>query len=307
MVRTGGISWAFRLPFGCGFGGAFLALRSHGIRFCSMPDSLPWGKVCVREAEVLLWVYVWFYWAWGMNYFRDDFFTRSETKRVAYEEVRFRQFIGQFVDSLNAAYIQDTLLSEKEIQSRIKAIYRQVPERFGLTLPKGFQHPKRSLVNGLYSKVGVLGYMGPFFDESHVNHELLPVQYPFTYAHELSHLLGVSNEAEANFWAYQVCVRSENKFVRYCGYFGLLPYIYRDAYRMLDKADFKEWANRIRPDILRELREKEVYWNERYSPLMGAVQDALYDWYLKGNHIPSGKKNYGEVVGMILSLPENWW
>ena len=40
---------------------------------------------------------------------------------------------------------------------------------------------------------------------------------------------------------------------------------------------------------------------------MGAVQDALYDWYLKGNHIPSGKKNYGEVVGMILSLPENWW
>ena len=126
----------------------------------------PWGKVCVREAEVLLWVYVWFYWAWGMNYFRDDFFTRSETKRVAYEEVRFRQFIGQFVDSLNVAYIQDTLLSEKEIQSGIKAIYRQVPERFGLTLPKDFQHPKRSLVNGLYSKVGVLGYMGPFFDES---------------------------------------------------------------------------------------------------------------------------------------------
>ena len=267
----------------------------------------PWGKVCVREAEVLLWVYVWFYWAWGMNYFRDDFFTRSETERVAYEEVRFRQFIGQFVDSLNAAYIQDASLSEKEIQSGIKAIYRQVPERFGLTLPKAFQHPKRSLVNGLYSKVEVLGYMGPFFDESHVNHELLPVQYPFTYAHELSHLLGVSNEAEANFWAYQVCVRSENKFVRYCGYFGLLPYIYRDAYRMLDEADFKEWANRIRPDILRELREKEVYWNERYSPLLGAVQDVLYDWYLKGNRIPSGKKNYGEVVGMILSLPENWW
>ena len=26
--------------FGCGFGGAFLVLRSHGIRFCSMPDSL---------------------------------------------------------------------------------------------------------------------------------------------------------------------------------------------------------------------------------------------------------------------------
>ena len=266
-----------------------------------------WWKIGVGEVELLLWLYVWFYWAWGMNYFRDDFFVRSDTKRAASEEVRFHRFINEFVDSLNASSMQEGRLSEQEIQESIKAVYRQVPGRFGLIVPKDFQHPKRSLMNGVYSKVGVLGYMGPFFDESHVNHELLPVQYPFTYAHELSHLLGVSSEAEANFWAYQVCIRSADRYVRYCGYFGLLPYIYRDAYRMLDEAGFKEWTSRIRPDIMRELRAKEDYWEERYSPLLGAVQDAVYDWYLKGNRIASGKKNYGEVMGMILALPENWW
>lgn len=260
-----------------------------------------------REVEVLVWVYVWFYWGWGMNYFRNDFFSRSGVARVSYEEARFHRFLEAYTDSLNATYGVQMSLSETGMQNEVKRIYRHVPERFGLTVPKDFQHPKRSLVNGLYSKVGVLGYMGPFFDESHVNHELLPAQYPFTYAHELSHLLGVSQEAEANFWAYQVCVRSANRYVRYCGYFGLLPYIYRDAYRILGEAGCKEWANHIRPDIMRELRAKEIYWGERYSPWIGAVQDAVYNWYLKGNRIPSGTKNYGEVTGMILSLPENWW
>ena len=266
-----------------------------------------WLHILGRETEALCWIYVWFYWGWGMNYFRNDFFSRSGVARVSYEEARFHRFLEAYTDSLNATYGVQMSLSETGMQNEVKRIYRHVPERFGLTVPKDFQHPKRSLVNGVYSKVGVLGYMGPFFDESHVNHELLPVQYPFTYAHELSHLLGVSSEAEANFWAYQVCIRSADRYVRYCGYFGLLPYIYRDAYRILGEAGCKEWANHIRPDIMRELRAKEIYWGERYSPWIGAVQDAVYNWYLKGNRIPSGTKNYGEVTGMILSLPENWW
>lgn len=261
-----------------------------------------------REAEALAWIYVWFYWGWGLNYFRNDFFRRSGVSPVSYEEARFHRFLEAYTDSLNAAYgLWGALPPEAEVRDEVKRVFRQVPERFGLTLPRTYQRPKRSLVNGLYSKVGVLGYMGPFFEESHLNHELLPVQYPFTYAHELSHLLGVSEEAEANFWAYQVCIRSENSFVRYCGYYGLLPYVYRDARRILEEPAFEAWLSGIRPDILRELREQGAYWDARYSRLIGAVQDALYDWYLKGNRIVSGKKNYGEVMGMVLALPDDWW
>ena len=91
-------------------------------------------------------------------------------------------------------------VSQPDIEQKIKPVYAEVPDKYGLTRPESFQHPKQSFCNALYSGVGVLGYMGPFFDESHVNHELLPVQLPFTYAHELAHLLGVSSEAEANFW-----------------------------------------------------------------------------------------------------------
>jgi hypothetical protein len=150
--------------------------------------------------------------------------------------------------------------------------------------------------------VGVLGYMGPFFAESQLNEELLPVQLPFTYAHELSHLLGVSNEAEANYWAYRVCRSSKRPAVRYSAYFGLLPYVLVNASSVLTEEEFREWIKTIRPEVVKDYEYKRMYWNERYSTLLGEVQNKIYNLFLKGNNIPSGRKNYAEVIGILLSL-----
>ena len=73
------------------------------------------------------------------------------------------------------------------------------------------------------SMVGVTGSMGPFFCEFTLNGDLLPVNYPATYAHELAHLLGITSEAEANFYAYQVCTRSQAMGIRFSGYFSVCP------------------------------------------------------------------------------------
>lgn len=51
------------------------------------------GRTIIRrEIEVLLAVYGWFYLGWGNNYYRQDFFRRSQTERVAYDEQQFRDF-----------------------------------------------------------------------------------------------------------------------------------------------------------------------------------------------------------------------
>ena len=42
----------------------------------------------------------------------------------------------------------------------------------------------------------------------------------------------------------------------------------------------------------------------KYSPLIGNIQDWIYDLYLKGNKIESGRKNYSEVVGLLISYEE---
>ena len=266
-----------------------------------------WKRILGYEAECLLWIYVWFYWGWGMNYFRDSFFERTEVTPCSYNEQRFKQFLAIYTDSLNSTYKKDLNVSQPDIEQKIKPVYAEVPDKYGLTHPESFQHPKQSFCNALYSGVGVLGYMGPFFDESHVNHELLPVQLPFTYAHELAHLLGVSSEAEANFWAYQVCIHADDCNIRYSGYFGLLPYVAVNVRSLLGDSEYSKWLSMLRPEVIQQLYDKQAYWDVRYNKLLGKFQNVVYNWYLKSNQIPSGQKNYAEVIGMILSLPENWW
>ena len=43
---------------------------------------------------------------------------------------------------------------------------------------------------------------------------------------------------------------------------------------------------------------------KKYNPVIGRIQDRIYDLYLKGNKIESGRQNYSEVVGLLISYQE---
>jgi len=272
-----------------------IRLRKKGIRL---------RKIFFREGEILAWIYVWFYLGWGLNYYRHNIYIRLQTPPVAYEEQHFKDFLKDYTERLNATYQASTEIDNEELKQYVHAFYAKLPSAYGLTIPKSWQEPKKFIFNSLYNKVGVLGSMGPFFAEAQLNGDLPEVQYPFTYAHEFSHLLGVSNEAEANYWAYRACTESDLPTLQYCGYFGLFPYVLSNASYLLSKEDFQAWIGTIRPEIKEQYNEKNRYWQERYSPLIGSIQDFTYNLFLKGNKIASGKKNYAEVIGLLLSLPK---
>ena len=115
--------------------------------------------------------------------------------------------------------------------------------------------------------------------------------------------MGVSNEAEANYWAYVICSTSDLPEVRYSGYYSLLPYVLSNASRALTADEYRELLSDIHPDILSQYSLERNYWNSLYSPLLGKIQSAIYNAFLKGNKIPSGTANYLEVIDMIISVP----
>lgn len=258
--------------------------------------------IALRLAEVAAWLYVWFYVGWGMNYFRETFYVRAGVQPAAYADADFRAFLRSYTDSLNAAYLRIDSIDRGAVRQAVQASYDRVPPDYGLLPPDAARAPKRVLFSGLYSGVGVLGYMGPFFAEMQLNADLPPAQYPFTYAHELAHVLGVSSEAEANFWAYHACIGSDRPEVRYCGYFGLLPYVIVNARAVLPADDYRAWTDSLRREVILDLNEKQTYWEERYYPPLGRLQDAVYDLFLQGNRIASGRKNYAEVIQMLMSI-----
>lgn len=264
-----------------------------------------WYKTVGRLCQIILWYVVWFYLGWGCNYFRDNFYTRMEVVPANAEKETFLRFANDYAEKLNHSWSDTYEIDQEQVVDEIKKLYRHLPPTSGLCIPKDYQYPKEMLLNRLYSAAGVLGFMGPWLGENLLNAELLPVQYPSIYAHELSHLLGVNNEAEANYWAYYVCTRSENPAIRYSGYQCLLPYVLSDARSLLSEDEYREYFLSIRPEIIQERREISAHWQEQRVELIDQLQDFLLDLQLKGNNIPSGTRNYNQVVSMIISVQEN--
>ncbi len=251
---------------------------------------------------LLLWITVWFYAGWGLNYFRSSIYERAGKQPEVFEAQRFRSFLDEFTQELNDSWQPFGELDKAAFEQEVKQFYTDLPAAWCLAKPKPWQKPKRLLFNRLYSAVGVSGYVGPFVSEIQINEEIPPRQYPVVYAHELSHLLGVSSEAEANYWAWCACRASADPQIRYAALQSMLPYVMRNARSALPEADYAEWQRTIRPEVREVLLQEQEYWQERFSPLLGRIQGWAYNLFLKGNRISSGMANYNEVVQMILTL-----
>lgn len=258
--------------------------------------------------EILIWIYVWFYIGWGCNYYRESIYSRTGVERQAYDESVFNAFLSEYADSLNASFNDlndgNMHVSPELLEKDAKETYASLSEVYGLSRPCQWQRPKRLLFNDLYSSVGVMGFVGPFFSETQINNDLLPAQIPFVYAHEYSHLLGVSSEDEANYWGYTTCIASDIPAIRYSGYFSLLPYVLANASRVLPEEEYRALLSEIRPEILQQYSAQRDYWNSKYSRILGKIQSAVYDAFLKGNKVSSGTASYLEVIDLIISFRE---
>ena len=288
-----------------------------GYPFFARRGGTAWKMILFREVEYLGWVYVWFYIAWGLNYSQKGVLERLDIEPLQFSEETFSGFTNSYVSELNASYQEllyarevvpewSTDESKQALMEDIVAIYHSIGEEFAINKPL-LKEPKvkSMLFSPLSSMVGVSGSMAPFFCEFTVNSDVLPLNYPATYAHEMAHQLGVTSDAEANFYAYQVCTRSYSSLLRFSGYISILPYVLSNARSVLDEKQYRELYGAINPKIIVIAQTSAKYWQGKYSPLLGKIQNYMYNAYLKSNSITSGTKNYSEVIGLLIAVREN--
>lgn len=264
-----------------------------------------WKNCLITAVTFLLWIFIWCYVGWGINYFRSSIWERCDIQKVEYDRSTFLSFLTQYTEKLNASYQIIDSLDKRTVESTIKDYYKQLSPEFGLCLPKDFQHPKSMLFHKYQSCSGILGYIGPLFCETILNPELLPIDYPYMFAHEEAHLLGVSSEAEANWWAWNACKDSNNPTIQYSAYFSLLPHVVINAQNLLSDAELKSWASTIRPEIVEDFNSRRDYWQDKQILVVNKFQTWLLDSFLKSNGIHSGMKNYSEVIQLIIAVDNN--
>ena len=91
---------------------------------------------------MLVWLYVWFYMAWGLNYFRYNIYTRLQVTPAVYDEHQFLSFLNTYTDSLNASYVIQKEVSEDVLEREVKSYYQNISASNGLVSPKSYQSPK---------------------------------------------------------------------------------------------------------------------------------------------------------------------
>ena len=281
-------------------------------------------RVFGRVAEYLLWVYAWFYIAWGLNYSQPNIYYRIGMKPVEVSKAKFKKFAYQYADSLNA--LSNASLSNASLGNARKSIspdsivddalknrvrdavlkeYNKIGYREGINRPFN-QHPhaKTMVFTPLSSMAGVTGSMGPFFCEFTLNGDILAHDYPATYAHEFAHFLGVANEGEANFYSYIVCTASADKQVRFSGYYHIFFHVLNNVFDILGEKEGERFLKHIRPEIIQRARNDRHYWLSKRCKALDAAQDFIFELYLKGNHVAEGRKSYSGVIGLILAWNE---
>ena len=281
--------------------------------------SYPKKKVVFgRVAEYLLWVYAWFYIAWGLNYSQPNIYDRIGMKPVEVSEAKFKAFAYQYADSLNALSISsdiagssifsDSIVDDglkNRVRDAILKEYNKIGYKEGINAPFN-QHPhaKTMVFTPLSSMSGVTGSMGPFFCEFTLNGDILPHDYPATYAHEFAHFLGVANEGEANFYSYIVCTASADKQVRFSGYYHIFFHVLNNVFDILGEKEGERFLRHIRPEIIQLAKSDRRYWLSKRCMALDAAQDFIFELYLKGNHVAEGRKSYSGVIGLILAWEE---
>ena len=255
-----------------------------------------------RTAVLAMWLYVWFYMGWGNNYYRTGFYQRNGVRRVAFEEKTFQRFLEDYSRELNLAAAQAGSYDKTAMEADIKRFYTNNSATSGYTRLYGWQHPKKPLLNRLYSAVGVHGFIGPFFCEPQVNLELLEHEYPYTTAHELAHLSGVTSEAEASYWGFTYCRESEDPAVRYSGYISIMPHVLYNAYALLPEETCTAWAATLCDKAREDYSRSREYWAGRRVEWIDKAQTWFYNLYLKSNGVSEGIRDYSGVVGMIMTM-----
>lgn len=252
------------------------------------------GKFMLNIAAA---IYILFYVLWGFNYFRQDLYQRL---KLAKHESNSKAFVFQLkklVESTNKSWCTFENWDKKTVDQHIEKSYKTLAPALKVNYPAGKRKAKSITISRFFAQAGISGYYGPFFNEVHVNSYILPVEYPFILAHEKAHQFGVTNEAEANFYAWLVCTNSKSKQLQYSANLHVLQYFLYQGYQL---EEYPEIIAKLDKRVKKDLELIRKHWVSLRNEKVDEAASKVNDFYLKTNKIKEGVKEYSGVVKFVI-------
>ena len=250
-----------------------------------------------------LFVYVFFYLFWGLNYSRRSIASQLDLKMTAYSKAELDTLATVLEDRLN--YYADFATQERDSFYKKRNLFRESSFAFKLAREQYpfLNYQPRSIKPSLFSYAGnILGFQGyynPFSGEGQVNTTVPVFIQPFVTCHEIGHQVGFGKENEANFAGFLACRLHPSPVFRYSVYFDLFNYAITEL-RRTDSVKAKQLLENLHPQVKKDREELKRFFKKYENPLEPIIMWG-YDQYLVANNQPAGKKTYSEVIGFLIA------
>jgi hypothetical protein len=246
--------------------------------------------------------YLWFLASWGLNYRRTPVDARIGLDRTRATPERLAAFAEDVVGDLNRLRPPAQARPWPEGQAVVETLrpaFRTALPRLGVRADIVPGVPKWSLLQPYFRWAGIDGVTNPFLPEVIVNHDLLPMEWPFTVAHEWGHLAGLAHEAEASYAAWLTCQAGTDQ-TRYSAALWAFGHVFAASARDRQLS----LLSRLGDGPRRDLRAISLRTSHRVQ-IVQRVSWATYDRYLKSNRVSEGLSSYdGAIVLILAGRPE---
>ncbi|WCM42604.1 DUF3810 domain-containing protein [Flavobacterium sp. CBA20B-1] len=183
--------------------------------------------------------------------------------------------------------------------------YSKLPDHLQKLLIKNAINPvKPSFYSYALSYTGFSGYFNPFTHENHVNIEIPSIGMPVTVAHEMAHQLGVSSEAEANFFGFQVMQLSSNETFKYAANLYALKYCLKE-FRYENEETYLLLFDQLNKGVQENILESELFWSNKRN-VSTYFFKYLYGGFLKMNNQKDGIKSYNKFVDLLINYDKKF-
>ena len=241
----------------------------------------------------------------GLNYYCTRFSAQSglAVKKVTAQQLyRVCEYYADMAASSRAEISRDdgsplaADVSSLRFAARdaVNALHERFPSVAG-----GYSVPKSVILSRGMSYLDITGVYFPFTFEANVNTDAGDYCLPFTMCHELAHVRGFMNEADANFIAFLACVRSDDPWLRYSGSMNALRLLQGHLYTA-DESLYKQLLSHYSAGMFTDLKAQSEYWKQFETPVAAAAS-SINDSYLKINRQQEGVKSYGLAADLIIA------
>lgn len=251
-----------------------------------------------------LFVYVFFYGLWGLNYNRYGISYQLNIEIKKYQVSDIDTVAGLLLNKLNQ-YAATVNQHQRDSFNKKKFLFDKTAEAYLFAAGKfGFlKYDPKSIKPSIYSYLGnyfgFQGYYNPFSGEGQVNTTIPHFLEPFVSTHEVAHQLGYAKESEANFAGFLACKTYPDNGFRYSMYFDMFLYTVDELWKK-DSVLAKTYEEKLHPQVKKDLKEYEAFFRKYRNPVEPFIS-WMYDGFLQANNQPDGKKTYNMVVAYLIA------